>query len=153
MTGVQTCALPICEHYGEKFAYLRGRMMELLAQESELQEIVKLIGADILPEDQKCIINTARVTRLGFLQQNAYHPVDTYVPIEKQIGMMALIIQLHDGALRVAGAGIPLSQLTKSGIFERLIRIKYDVPNDQLSLLEDYAREIDELVEQVLANS
>ena len=61
-------------------------------------EIVKLIGSDILPEDQKLTIETAKVIRLGFLQQNAFHAIDTYVPLEKQLRMMETILQLYDGA-------------------------------------------------------
>lgn len=55
-------------------------------------EIVKLIGADVLPDDQKLVIETARVIRVGFLQQNAYHQDDTYVPMEKQLKMMRVIL-------------------------------------------------------------
>ena len=60
----------------------RQRMATLLHEESDLMEIVKLIGSDVLPDDQKLVIETAKVIRVGFLQQNAYHADDTYVPLE-----------------------------------------------------------------------
>ena len=66
--------------------------MAILNQESSLMEIVKLIGSDVLPDDQKLTLEIARVIRLGFLQQNAYHAEDTYVPLEKQLGMMKVIL-------------------------------------------------------------
>ncbi len=59
-------------------------------------EIVKLIGSDVLPDDQKLVIETARVIRSGFLQQNAFHKDDTYVPLEKQLWMMEAILHLYD---------------------------------------------------------
>ena len=63
----------------------RQRIASLLQEENELMEIVKLIGSDVLPDDQKLVIETAKVIRVGFLQQNAYHAEDTYVPLEKQL--------------------------------------------------------------------
>ena len=84
-------------------------------------EIVKLIGADILPDDQKLVIETARLIRVGFLQQNAYHEIDTYVPLEKQLGMMQRILELYDGAKSLLTRNIPLSQLI-AGHFHTLYR-------------------------------
>jgi V/A-type H+-transporting ATPase subunit A len=120
------------EHLGHDFAELRARVTGLLIEESKLMEIVKLIGADILPEDQKLIIDAARVVRLGFLQQNAYNPADTYIPIENQKRMLELILRLYDGAAELTRRGIPLSQLKATGIFEELIRQKTGVTNEDI---------------------
>ena len=73
----------------------RNQMMMLLNQESSLMEIVKLIGSDVLPDDQKLTLEIARVIRLGFLQQNAFHPDDTCVTVEKQFKMMEVILYLY----------------------------------------------------------
>ena len=72
--------------------------MALLNTESSLMEIVKLIGSDVLPDDQKLILEIARVIRLGFLQQNAFHADDTCVPLEKQYKMMEIILYLYKKA-------------------------------------------------------
>ena len=72
---------------------MRQEISTLLVEENNLMEIVKLIGADVLPDDQKLIIETARVIRVGFLQQNAFHKDDTYVPLEKQLLMMKVSAQ------------------------------------------------------------
>ena len=112
-------------------------------------EIVKLIGADILPEDQKLIIETARVIRVGFLQQNAYNDIDTYVPLAKQLRMMELILRLYDGARGLIDRSIPLSQLKQTGIFDTLNKMKYEVPNDQLDKFDAYQKAIDDAVAQV----
>ena len=74
----------------------RERVANLLLEENNLMEIVKLIGSDVLPDDQKLTIEIARVIRVGFLQQNAFHAVDTYVPLEKQLKMMETILYLYD---------------------------------------------------------
>lgn len=79
------------EHLGEEYLEYRSVINNLLQEENKLMEIVKLVGADVLPDDQKLVIQIARVIRIGFLQQNAFHPDDTYVPIEKQRDMMKVI--------------------------------------------------------------
>ncbi len=134
---------------GPSFVVCRQRIASLLQEEAKLMEIVKLIGADILPEDQKLVIESARLIRVGFLQQNAYHDIDTYVPLTKQLRMMELILRLHDGAKGIIDRSIPLSQLRQTGIFEALARMKYEVPNDQPEKFDAYERRIDEALEQV----
>ena len=112
-------------------------------------EIVKLIGSDILPEDQKLTIEIARVIRVGFLQQNAYHDIDTYVPLEKQMKMMAAILRLYDGARAAIAKAIPLSQLVATGIFDVLTKMKYEIPNEDLSRFDEYDSRIDQALDQV----
>lgn len=129
---------------GEDFRSLKQRISALLAEESNLMEIVKLIGADVLPDDQKLVIEIAKVIRVGFLQQNAFHKDDTYVPLEKQRQMMKVILYLNDKASELVARNIPISNIISTGIFDRLTRIKYDIPNDKLELFDDYYKEIDE---------
>ena len=109
-------------------------------------EIVKLIGADVLPDDQKLIIETARVIRVGFLQQNAFHKDDTYVPLEKQLLMMKVILKLHHQAYKAIESGVLFSDVVKTGLFDKLIKIKYDIPNNRLDLFEEYEKEIEETI-------
>ena len=137
------------EHVGQDFIPCRQRISDLLQEEAKLMEIVKLIGADILPEDQKLIIETARLVRVGFLQQNAYHAIDTYVPMDKQLKMMELILRLYDGARALVARSIPLSQLKATGIFDQLTKMKYEVPNDDQSKFDDYQRQIDQALDKV----
>lgn len=138
---------------GLDFVPCRIRVSNLLQEEASLMEIVKLIGADILPEDQKLVIETAKLIRVGFLQQNAYHEIDTYVPMGKQLKMMQLILRLYDGAKHLIGRAIPLSQLKATGIFDTLTKMKYEIANDQLEKFNDYERMVDEALDKVeLAN-
>ncbi|MBQ3331708.1 MAG: V-type ATP synthase subunit A [Ruminococcus sp.] len=132
------------ENLGEEFIEYRNQISALLQEESSLMEIVKLIGSDVLPDDQKLVIETARVIRVGFLQQNAFHPEDTYVPLEKQKKMMEVILHLHAKAKEVVAREIPLSRVTELGLFDRLAKMKYDIPNNRLEMFDAYHQDIDE---------
>ena len=132
------------ENLGEDFVKYRNSISALLQEESSLMEIVKLIGSDVLPDDQKLVIETARVIRVGFLQQNAFHAEDTYVPLEKQKLMMKVILHLHDKAKEVVAREIPLARVTEQGLFDKLTKMKYDIPNNKLDMFDDYIAEIDE---------
>ncbi len=137
------------KNYGDEFLQCRQRISNILAEEARLMEIVKLIGADVLPEDQKLIIETARLIRVGFLQQNAFHAEDTYVPLEKQLGMMQIILYFYDSALKMAKNGIPVSLISKTGLPDDIIKIKYNVPNSQLEKLKEYYPLIDQKLAEV----
>lgn len=132
------------ENLGEDFIEYRNRISALLQEESSLMEIVKLIGSDVLPDDQKLVIETARVIRVCFLQQNAFHADDTYVPLEKQKLMMKTILHLHAKAKDIVAQNIPLSKILNLGLFDKLTKMKYDIPNSKPEMFDDYIKEIDE---------
>ena len=133
-----------------KFVDYRNQLLAILNQESSLMEIVKLIGSDVLPDDQKLTLEIARVIRLGFLQQNAFHKEDTCVPMAKQFKMMELILYLNQKAKALISMGMPMSVLKEETVFEKIIAIKYDVPNDRLEMFEDYHKAVDEFYASVL---
>lgn len=134
------------ENVGEDFMKCREMFAALLQEEASLMEIVKLIGADVLPDDQKLIIEITKAIRVGFLQQNAFHKDDTYVPLSKQLKMMRVTLHLYNRAQYAVSQGIPLSKITESGLFDKIVRIKYDVPNDKEEILDKYMDEIDEVM-------
>ena len=140
----------LADYYGEKvspdFLTYRQRIANILHEENKLMEIVKLIGSDVLPEDQKLVIEIARVVRVGFLQQNAYHKDDTYVPLEKQFSMMGIILELYDRCAEAVSRGVTVSAVTATGLFEKVIKMKYDIPNDKPQLFKDLAEEISKQV-------
>ncbi len=131
------------KNVGKNFVSCRTRILALLNKESELNEIVKLIGSDVLPDDQKLVLEIARVIRLGFLQQNAYHLSDTYVPLAKQLKMMETILYLYDKCAELIGLDMPMSLLREDPVFEEVISIKYNIGNDQLEKFVDYHEKID----------
>ena len=138
------------DNVSPKFVDYRNRLMALLNQESSLLEIVKLIGSDVLPDDQKLVLEIARVIRLGFLQQNAFHPDDTCVSMEKQFLMMDTILYLYKQARTLVTMGHPMSVLKSENIFDRVIAIKYDVPNNRPEMFAQYHRDIDAFYQHVL---
>ena len=129
------------------FMELRREIANLLSEENKLMEIVKLIGSDVLPDDQKLIIETARVIRVGFLQQNAYHKDDTYVPLEKQFLMMRSILNLYSTARAAVQEGVPVKQITGAGLFDKVIKVKYDIPNDKLDMFKKLDGEITQTIQ------
>ena len=135
---------------GREFMADRQRIATLLHEENDLMEIVKLIGSDVLPDDQKLVIETAKVIRVGFLQQNAYHAEDTYVPLEKQLGMMKVILYLYDQCAAMIKKGYAISAILETGIFGEVVKIKYDVPNSKLEMLDDYYTKIDQALAAVI---
>lgn len=138
------------EHVDRKFVDYRNQLVSLLSQESSLMEIVKLIGGDVLPDDQKLILEIAKVIRVGFLQQNAFHKDDTCVPMEKQFKMMEVILYLYRKSRSLISMGMPMSVLKEDPIFDKVIAIKYDVPNDRPELLGDYKKQIDRFYDNVI---
>ena len=138
------------DNVNKNFTDLRNQLMALLNQESSLMEIVKLIGSDVLPDDQKLVLEIARVIRLGFLQQNAFHREDTSVPLSKQYLMMEVILYLYKKSKALVALGMPISVLKEENIFERIIAIKYDVPNDKPELFDQYMKDIDAFYDRVL---
>lgn len=131
------------ENIGEDFLKYREEICSILLDENSLMEIVKLIGADVLPDDQKLVIEIARVVRVGFLQQNAFHADDTFVSLEKQMKMMQVILHLYHKCKKIVAKQIPISKIIQLGVFDKLVKMKYDIPNNRLDMFDEYITEID----------
>ncbi|MDD6367529.1 MAG: V-type ATP synthase subunit A [Stecheria intestinalis] len=144
----------LSHYYGQNvardFMSLRAEMREILHQEDTLMEVVKLIGSDVLPEDQNLTLEIARVVRVGYLQQNAFHPDDASVPLAKQYKMLKVISYLRRACQDKVAKKIPVSLIAKTGIFETVIKMKYDVPNSNIALLDSYDAKIDEALNSIL---
>jgi len=138
------------QELGEEFLEYRNVINNLLQEENKLMEIVKLVGADVLPDDQKLVIQIARVIRIGFLQQNAFHQEDTYVPIIKQREMMKVIVHLYNKSKQIVAANVPLDDVLATGLYEDVIKMKYEVPNDKLEMFDDIISNIDRTIASVL---
>ena len=137
------------DNVAHDFLNLRAEMQAILHEETNLMEVVKLIGSDVLPEDQKLTLEIARVIRVGFLQQNAFHKDDTSVSLQKQYKMLKVIDYLKSACERVIRKKIPVSLITKTGIFETIISIKYDVSNDNIDMLDEYPSKIDTALDSI----
>lgn len=130
------------ENVAEDVMDLRAKMLKLLYEESKLLEIVKLVGEDVLPDEQRLIIEVAKCIKIAFLQQNAYNAVDTYAPLNKQYKMLKVIELFYDNASTAVKFGIPISVIINKELMEKLYKMKYNVPNDELSIIDDLESEL-----------
>jgi len=136
------------ENLGRDFTEMRRRIINILNEETSLMEIVKLIGADVLPDNQKLILEVAKVIRQGFLQQNAFHKHDTYMRLEHQMAMLEVILHLYDSAKQLIDRNIPISRLTSTGVFSSLYKMKYDLGEGATK--EQFINTVDGAVKAIL---
>ncbi len=139
------------KNVGPDFPKFRKQIIEILHEEERLMEIVKLVGEDVLPDDQKLSIETAKLIRFGFLQQNAFHKEDTFVPLLKQQEMMRIIVYLYEKVKNLITASIPIIKVIESGIFSDLTKMKYEVPNNNLKKINEYITRIDKQIERLIS--
>lgn len=130
---------------GADFPELRAWAMEVLQKEAELQEVVQLVGSDALPEEQKLTLEVARMIREIVLQQNAYHPVDTYCPMSRQYAVMKTIRHFADLAQRSVEREVMVETIANMPLRTRLGKSKFEETVDQE--LEDINREMDKAFE------
>ncbi|MBP1910505.1 ATP synthase subunit A [Methanolobus bombayensis] len=114
------------ENVAPDWVPLRDNAMDLLQQESELQEIVQLVGSDALPEDQQLVLEICRMLREYFLQQNAFHPVDTYCPFDKQYQLLKAISKYSDMAQAALESGIPMKDILSIESKDELAKVKFE---------------------------
>jgi V/A-type H+-transporting ATPase subunit A len=134
---------------GQDWYDMRTQAIDILNEESHLLQVVKLVGSDALPDEQRLILETARLLREGFLQQNALDEIDAYSAIRKQISMLGLILHFHERAEQILKSGAPLMVLHNLPVVNQLIRMKGLVANDQLSGLDDIRKNIDQQMDQL----
>ncbi len=113
-------------------------------------EIVKLIGSDVLPDDQKLTLEIARVIRLGFLQQNAFHQEDTCVPMEKQFLMMETILYLYEKCRALVNRGMPVSVLKEDTSLNVSLPSNTKFQTKELERFDEYHKDIDRFYDNVL---
>lgn len=129
---------------------LRAKFLDLLHKEAKLNEIVMLVGEDVLPDDQRLVLEICRVIKVGFLQQNAFNQTDTYVPLEKQFEMLKTIDLLYELGSEAVEKQIPISQIKNDALYGKVINMKYDVPNDDLSKIVEINNEIKEFYRKLI---
>lgn len=137
------------KNVNKDFINIRQEISTILVEENTLMEIVKLMGTDVLPDDQKLLIETARIVRVGFLQQNAYHKDDTYVPLEKQYLMMKLITDFYALAKKALADGTAYDKILSLGWADKIVKVKYDIPNDKPEMFEEYTKQMIQDFEQL----
>jgi V/A-type H+-transporting ATPase subunit A len=137
------------EQVGKDWFAMRNRAMELLSEENRLSQIVKLVGPDALPYAERMILETSRLIREAILQQNATDPVDAYSPIEKQIRMLELVLYFHERGMSIIKRGAPINLIHDLPVVDQIIRMKSNVPNDDLGKFDEIEKAIDEQMSQL----
>ena len=136
---------------GEDVVDLRNQMLKLLYEEDKLKEIVILVGEDVLPDDQRLILDISNVMKLGFLQQNAFSKVDTYVPLKKQVEMLKTIKLLYEEGHKAIKEQIPISQVKNADLYSKVIAMKNTISNEDLSGIKDLNDEIKEFYSDLIS--
>ena len=126
---------------GEKWAKDRAEIMRILQEEASLDEIVRLVGIDALSPKDRLIMETAKSVREDYLHQNAFHEVDTYASLDKQLRMMELILGWYHLGLDALDNGIEVEDWLELSVKEKIGRAKY-IPEAELSKFEDITREL-----------
>lgn len=128
---------------------LRKKFLGILHEEARLQEIVMLVGEDVLPDKERFLLQISRIIKDGFLQQNAFHPTDAYVPLEKQFEMLRIIDTLYEEGNQVLDLGVSIEEVKNETLFSKVVNMKYNIDNDDLSAftrlsneIQDYYREL-----------
>lgn len=121
----------------EDFLDYRNKIVKLLNEENELQEIAKVVGQDVLSDSKKLILEICKCIREGFLQQNANSDIDTFVPLLKQYKMMKLVVDIYEVSNDLINMGIPMSRIKEIGFFENYPKIKEEVTNIESGKIDE----------------
>jgi V/A-type H+-transporting ATPase subunit A len=140
------------QNVDKDFQGLRGDMMALLEQEAELQEIVQLVGQDALPESDRALLEVARMIREDYLQQHAYHEIDSYCSIEKQYLMLKIIMKFYQEVNKAIESGVAANRIAEVKVKDEIARMKYtpnqDFPKRYEELIQSIEREFESLRNQ-----
>ena len=123
---------------------LRIKYLDLLHKEAKLNEIVMLVGEDVLPDEERLVLEICRVVKVGFLQQNAFNPIDTFVPLEKQFEMLKTIDNLYEKGKEALKLKIPISVIKNDALYGKVINMKYDIENENLKKFVSLNNEIND---------
>lgn len=125
------------EKHSPEWQNVRSRALDLLKKEQRLEQIVRLIGPDALPDSERLILIVAEMIKNGFLQQDQFDPIDAYCVSEKQIGILSLIMNFYDRAEVVVHNGAPLIKITSLPVREEIVRVKGNIKNEELDKIHE----------------
>ncbi len=121
---------------------VRRAALDLLKKEQRLAEIVRLIGPDALPDDQRLVLLSADIVKNGFLQQNSFDDVDMFCAPSKQVRLLELVMEFHERAMTIIKLGAPLTKISSLPVRERLSRLKSEIKNEDETALTEFEREM-----------
>ena len=130
------------ERVDSEWASVRADAYGILQREDALKEIVRLLGPEALPDEEKLILDVARMIQIGFLQQNAYDDTDAYCSPQKQFKMMKMFLQFHQEALKSLKNGVPLSRIRAMQVTAPMLRSKFAIKNEELPKLDGLVKQM-----------
>jgi V/A-type H+/Na+-transporting ATPase subunit A len=130
------------ERVDKEWFRVRAEAYGILQREDALKEIVRLLGPEALPDEEKLILDVARMIQIGFLQQNAYDDTDAYCSPQKQFMMMKMFVQFHQEALKTLRNGVPLSKIRGMQVIAPMLRAKFAIKSDELGKLEIISKQM-----------
>ena len=130
------------ERVDKEWAKVRADAYGILQREDALKEIVRLLGPEALPDEEKLILDVARMIQIGFLQQNAYDDVDAYCSPQKQFLMMKMFVQYHQEALKALRNGTSLAKIRGMQVIAPMLRAKFAIRSEDLDKLESLSRQM-----------
>ncbi|MFC1635655.1 V-type ATP synthase subunit A [Planctomycetota bacterium] len=129
----------------------RTEIMDLLHREVRLQQVVKLVGPDALPDSQRFVLEACTLFKNAFLQQNAYDKIDTFSTIEKQAKMLHIIATYWKRGFDAIKKGVVLAKLRKMKVYQDIVKMKFTVPNDNLAGLDKIEARLERAMDQMEA--
>jgi V/A-type H+-transporting ATPase subunit A len=129
---------------------LRAQSYNILQREDTLKEIVRLLGPESLPDEEKLVLELARMIKIGILQQNSFDKVDTYCGPEKQLKLVKLMVNFYKEAQRALKEGAPLEDIRAIPVITTLLKAKFEVPDDKIVQLEEIDKQMKEQFHKVI---
>ena len=126
----------------KEWGSLRNKAYEILQREDALKEIVRLLGPEALPDEEKLILDVARMEKNGFLQQSAFDEVDSYSSPQKQVKLLRIFVSFYKEALNALRGGVTLDDIRSMPIISKILRAKFEVKNEELEKLDTLANEM-----------
>jgi V/A-type H+-transporting ATPase subunit A len=124
------------ESSGGEWVGLRRKIMDLLQQEGKLQQVVKLVGPDVLPDTQRIVLETCTMFKNAFLQQNSFDKIDMYCTPAKQVKMLQVILEYYDLGLENIKKGATIHQIKKMEVTSEIMRMKFSVSNSEIEKID-----------------
>jgi len=137
------------EHVGASWATDRGEIMDLLHREVRLQQVVKLVGPDALPDSQRFILEVCTLFKNAFLQQNAFDDIDRYSTTEKQLKMLALILAYWRRGAALLKQGVTLVELRRTRVLQDIIKMKFTIPNEEPEQFDRLSAKLEEALKRM----
>lgn len=130
---------------------LRGETYHILQREDTLKEIVRLLGPESLPDEEKLVLEVARMIKIGILQQNSFDKVDTYCSPQKQLKLVRLMAKFYNEAQKALRAGAPLADIRAMPLITSILKAKFEIPDDQVAKLDELDNRLVEEFKKVVS--